>query len=135
MVKIPATDGKTYSVPSWSTFQSWVKRGWIAYGILAVAMILGIYFYSQNAQRDLVDRINSYAVQSCLASIDSGSTINKYNNLVHAIVDIREQSYLKDITIGDMKQAQIDRRAIATYSKDFITVPTKKQCRHPIIKR
>lgn len=134
MIRIPAADGKTYRVPSWTTFASWRKHVAYAYVILAIAGSIGIYTFSQKGSQDLKNQVNRFATEQCLINAKPHSALHKYNDLVQNLIETRQQSLAKDKLIGDKKSEKVDRNAIVRYKTDFLPIPTKEQCLHPILK-
>lgn len=134
MLKIPATDGNTYSVPSWSSFRGWVTRIAVAFILLAVGSSLGIYFYGQRSQQDTINKLNNLAKQSCLAQTQPTSIINKYNDLVKSIIDSRTEALNRDIAKNDLSAVKADQSALDRYRNDTAPIRSAAECAVPILK-
>lgn len=135
MLKVPATDNKVYLVPSWSDFRTWIRRVMVAYVFLAVGTSIGIYAYSNQSKHDIINQINTYSINSCLASLKPGSVLDKYNDFLQGAIDARNDSLAADVRNGDTAAAKRDQKAIKRYSNDFAQIPTKEQCQIPILKK
>jgi hypothetical protein len=131
MLKIPGADGNTYTAVSSTTFKRWRSHVILAYIILSLGMIVGIYAYSTKSKNDLRDEINQYSATAC---VSGRTTLKKYNDLVQSIVDARQSALALHLSQGKTRDVKLDRVAIARYQKDFLPVPTAKQCERKILK-
>lgn len=110
----------------------WYKRPVIvAFLVVAIAASFGVWALSNRSSRELKNKINTYAVQSCTGSIP---IYDKFNDLVTSIVSSRQAQLIIDTAAGNKVKITADNVAINHYQHDFIIGPTPAQCRIPVLK-
>jgi hypothetical protein len=111
--------------------KKYYKRVVVGYVILAIAAVIGIWAFTNRADRNLRSEINKLSVAGCIGSI---ATYNKFNDLVKTNIETQQESLIINLRSGDTKRAAINRRSIKRLKSDLIIPPTAVQCNKPILK-
>ena len=134
MIEVKGIDGEVHQVVTYHTFRAWVMRVALAFVLLSVGVTVGVWALTKHSNKDIIQKINTFSMQSCLASTKPGSTINKYNDLVNDLIESRTKVLNINIQNNDIPAIKIDRLALDRYRNDKLAVPTKEQCNNPILK-
>jgi len=107
------------------------KRVWIGYFILAVAMVVGIWAFTNRADKNLRNDINRLNTISCISSI---KIFTKYNDFVGEAIKTQKENLFLAKAQHDLRRIRIAKSAIQRYEKEKIVPPTPLQCKQPAIR-
>jgi hypothetical protein len=110
----------------------YVRSVWIGYAVLAIATVIGIWAFTNRADKHLRRDIAHTDQIGCLASI---KIFHKYNDLIDSIIVTRREQYKLAIKNHQPANAKIQLEAIKRYESDKIVPPTPIDCKKAGIRR
>ncbi len=106
----------------------------VAYILVSLGAVLGVWFVGHNASEDLKNQINDFGVKSCLAQRLPNSSSNKFNNFLDDQIQTQREAYAINVQAKEFKRSAANKRAIARYEADKLHIPTVKECNSPLLK-
>lgn len=110
------------------------KRIKIGYAILAIGMVLGLWYIPQVFNNQLKDNINKVVMASCLESRQPNSVLNKYNRSIDVHINNLREAREINIARGDAARVESNTNAIIALQEVRAPILTVKECSAPILK-
>jgi hypothetical protein len=115
-------------------FQKYRRDNIIAYIVLAAAMAVGVWSFTNNAKQTLKDEINAVVKASCIQSRNPDSTINKFNDLIDIQIQNTRDARTLNLKIGDIERAKLNTKAIIRLQSNRVPVPSVRECEAPLLR-
>lgn len=127
-------DPEHYMTPgAKKAFSKYRRDNILAYIVLAAAMVAGVWAFTKNAKDNLKNDINTFAKASCLASRQSDSPLNKFNNLIDLQIEANRDARKLNLERGDIARSKLNTENIIELQESRIPVPSERECQAPIL--
>lgn len=111
-------------------FDRYRTRTTLAFLVLAVAFIVGVWGMTERTDKNIRRDINRIAQQQCISSIP---TLKKFNTLVNNQIIISREAREIALDEKDIDRVRLNTRNIIRLQNSKLSIPTKDECMQRVL--